>query len=35
MPDFALRHLEPALREAVMYGNALDLYRLKAPQHVA
>ena len=33
-PDFAMRHLEPALREAVMYGNALDVFNLKVPQRV-
>lgn len=34
LPDFAMRFLDPALRDGVMYGNALDLFKLKAPQHV-
>jgi len=34
MPDFAMRRLEPTMREAVMYGNALELFKLKEQQHV-
>ena len=33
-PDFALRQLDPKLRDAVMYGNALEVFGIEAPQHV-
>jgi len=34
MPDFSMRHLVPTMREAVRYGNALELFKLKEQQHV-
>ena len=31
-PDFALRQLNPAMRDAVMYRNALDVFKIEAPE---
>ena len=33
-PDFALRQLDPSMRDAVMYGNALEVFNIQVPQHV-
>ena len=33
-PDFAMRALDPAMRDAVMYGNALRVFKIPAPAHV-
>lgn len=34
-PDFAMRQLDPSMREAVMYRNALDVFHLEEPEHVS
>ncbi len=34
LPDFALRQLDPKLRDAVMYRNALEVFGIEAPQGV-
>lgn len=33
-PDFAMRQLPPDMRDAVLFGNALDLYNLEVPSYV-
>ena len=33
-PEFAMRHLDAGLRDAVMYRNALDVFKLEVPQRV-
>ncbi|MCY3778668.1 MAG: amidohydrolase family protein, partial [Chloroflexi bacterium] len=32
-PDFALRQLPSEMRDAVMYRNALEVFKIKVPQH--
>ena len=34
MPDIAMRQLDPALREAVMYRNAMEVFSIKVPERV-
>ena len=34
-PDFAMRQLEPSMRPAVMYRNALDVFHLEESEHVS